>query len=104
MPPRTRFLTVCAFFCHCNSVAAFSDHEAVGVAVLSHLYHRLIPLQPLAQLPVAWDHVRVNIPHAPTLFSIPHSACESTHSLYFEPYQTQRPEFLAGDTLLHNTR
>ena len=39
-----RFLIVCAFFCHCNSAFAFLDHEGVGLAVLSYLYHRLIQL------------------------------------------------------------
>jgi hypothetical protein len=38
MPPIMRFLIVCAFFCHYNSVFAFLDHEDVGVVVLSHLY------------------------------------------------------------------
>ena len=31
-----RFLIVCAFFCHYNSVFAFLDYEDVGVVVLSH--------------------------------------------------------------------
>ena len=54
-----RFLTVCAFFCPCNNVFAFLDHEGVGVAVLSHLYHRLIQLQTRERCRVAWDHVQV---------------------------------------------
>src|SRR6266436_578254 len=104
MPPRTRFLIVCAFFYHCNSVFAFPHHKDVGVAVLSHLYHKLIPLPSRERLRVAWDHVRVHTPHGPTPFSIPHSAYESTHSLYSEPYQTQKRAFLEEDKLLHNTR
>ena len=57
-----RFLTVCAFFCHCNSVFAFLDHEGVGVAVLSHLSHTLIQLQTLERCRAAWDHVQGTYP------------------------------------------
>ena len=43
-----RFLIVCAFFCHYNSVFAFLDHKDVGVVVLvDHLslvleHHRVL--------------------------------------------------------------
>jgi hypothetical protein len=45
MPPIMRFLIVCAFFYHYNSVFAFLDHEDVSVVVLSHRYHTLIQFQ-----------------------------------------------------------
>src|SRR5262249_54283444 len=104
MPPITRFLTVCAFFCRCNNAFAFLDHEGVGVVVLSHLYHRLIQLPTREPGRAAWGHVRGYPHHALTPFAILHSGYESTHWLYFVPYQTQRREFLAGDRLSHNIR
>src|SRR2546430_16856977 len=60
MPPIMRFLIVCAFFYHYNSVSAFLDHEDVGVLVLSHLSHTWIQFQTLVRFRAAWDHVRVN--------------------------------------------
>ena len=98
-----RFLTVCAFFCHCNNVFAFLHHEGVAVAVLFHLSHRLIQLQTLERGRAAWDHAQGHTPHGPTPFSRPHSVYESTHWLYFVPYQIQKREFLEGDILLNNT-
>src|SRR6516164_4442214 len=92
-----------SFFCHYNSVFAFLHHTDVGVAVLSHLSHRLLQLRTRAQWRAAWDHVQGHTHHGLMPFSRPHSGCESTHWLYFAPYQTQRREFLAGDILLHNT-
>src|SRR5689334_13317084 len=82
MPPIMRVLIVCAFFYHSNSVSAFLDHEDVGVLVLSHLSHTWIQFQTLARFRAAWDHVRVNTLHDPTLFSILHSISESIHSQY----------------------
>src|SRR6266567_4212665 len=99
MPPIMRFLIVCAFFYHYNSVSAFLDHEDVGVLVLSHLSHTLIQFQTLAQFRAAWDHVRVNTLHDPTLFSTRHSISESIHSQYFVPYQIQKRVFLVEDRL-----
>src|SRR5262249_48824582 len=99
MPPITRFLIVCAFFCHCNSVSALPYPEGVGVAVLFHLSHRQIPLQTLEPWRVAGDHVPVHIPHGPKPFSTSHSGCASTHWLCFASCQTQRQGFLVGDTL-----
>ena len=90
---------VCAFFYHCNNVSAFPHHKDVVVAVLSHLYHRLIQAQTRERFRAAWDHVLVNIHHGPTPFVIPHAVYESTHSQYVAPYQTQKPEFLAKDRL-----
>src|SRR5438132_12130072 len=92
-----RFLIVCAFFYHYNSVAVFRDHEDFGVVVLSHLSHTLIQFQTRAGFRAAWDHVRVNTLHAPTLFSMRHSISESIHSQYFAPYQIQKREFLGED-------
>src|SRR4029450_6261519 len=85
MPPIMRFLIVCAFFYHSNSVSAFLDHEDVGVGVLSHLSHTWIQFQTRARFRAAWDHVRVNTLHDPTLFLILHSISESIHSPYFAP-------------------
>src|ERR1043166_8678493 len=104
MPPITRFLTVCAFFCRCNSAFAFPDHEGVGVVVLSHLYHRLIQLQMREQWRAAWGHVRGHTHHALTPFAILHSEYESTHSQYFAPYQIQKPGLLEEDRPCNNTR
>ena len=94
-----RFLIVCAFFYHYNSVSAFLDYEDVGVVVLSHLSHTLIQFQTRARFRAAWDHVRVNTLHDPTLFSTHHSISESIHSQYFVPYQIQKQVFLGEDRL-----
>src|SRR4030095_430650 len=102
MPPIMRFLIVCAFFYHYNSVFAFLDYEDVGVVVLSHLSHTWIQFQTLARFRAAWDHVRVNTLHDPTLFSILHSIAASSHSQYFAPYQIHKRAFLGEDRLLHN--
>src|SRR5215472_9258998 len=99
MPPRMRFLIVCAFFCHYNSVFALLDYKGVGGAVLSHLSHRLLQLQTRALWRAAWGHVQGHTHHGPMPFARPHLGCESTHWLYFAPYQTQRQEFLVEDTL-----
>ena len=99
MPPIMRFLIVCLFFCHYNSVFAFLDHEDVGVVVLSRLYHTLMQFQTLERFRAAWDHVRVNTLHGPTPCSIRHSIAESIHSQYFAPYQIQKREFLGEDRL-----
>lgn len=99
MPPIMRFLIVCAFFCHYNSVFAFLDYEDVGVVILSHLYHRWIQFQTREQFRAAWDHVRVNTLHGPTPFLIRHSISESMHLQYFAPYQIQKRGFLVEDRL-----
>src|SRR5215471_15252762 len=99
MPPIMRFLIVCLFFCHYNSVFAFLGHEDVGVVVLSHLYYMLIQFPTRERLRAAWDHVRVNTLHGPTPFFIFHSIAESIHSRYFVPYQIQKREFLGEDRL-----
>src|SRR5215510_5686843 len=99
MPPTMRFLIVCLFFCHSNSVFAFLAHEDVGVVVLSRLYHTLMQLQTLEWFRAAWDHVRVNTLHAPTPFSIRHSRAASIHLRYFAPYQIQKRAFLGEDRL-----
>src|SRR5262252_9600999 len=99
MPPTMRFLIVCLFFCHYNSVFAFLVHEDVGVVVLSRLYHMLIQFQMLERFRAAWDHVRGNTLHGPRSFSIRHAIAESIHSQYFTPYQIQERALLGEDRL-----